>query len=238
MQPVQSYAVRRVDAQCPPLFSISYNRPQPLLLLILARPPRLLTLQQLLCLHLHVLPVLAAVHGISQPASPVTVLLILLLGIMIGLVIPLFQLLALWRLGPDKGRLHLNRHLLDGARAEPALDKGLDGARFALPHGLLLDKGPDRRRADVVAVVEVVAHVELVHAQRDDEARKRRWQAFAAEEGDCEVWSGGCVRFMISSFFLFCGECGIYVWKTGNAYRKTSFKPTRKGARVAMIFCV
>lgn len=42
-------------------------------------------------------------------------------------------------------------------------------------------------------MVEVVAEVELVEVERDEELRPAGREGGSAEEGDCEVWAGVCI---------------------------------------------
>lgn len=137
---------------------------------LLSRLPLLLLLQQRFGLLPHTDP-LSSIHSrIRQPAPHLRVSVVILSRLLMRILAPLLiQLLFSRRARPHKRTLQLHSHLLDGAGAEPPLDLHLWGVGFALGDFLLLDVAADADDADVVGVVEVVAEVELVHVQGDDE---------------------------------------------------------------------
>jgi hypothetical protein len=71
---------------------------------------------------------------------------------------------------------------------------------------LLIDVGADADDTDVVGMVEVVAEIELVHVERDDEFGKAGGHARCADEGYCKVWSvsWSSVLFCCLSSFWDC----------------------------------
>lgn len=114
---------------------------------------------------------------IRQPATALLLIgLIILLRLFERVLAPRIVIVRLC--GPHKRALELDGHLLDGAGPEPALYGGADAVRRALLHALLVDVGAHGDDADRVGVVEVVAHVELVHAEGHYEASEGWGHAF------------------------------------------------------------
>lgn len=71
----------------------------------------------------------------------------------------------------------------------PSAWSGHLGAGFILHKFLLLDVGPHAAHGDSVDIEEVVAKVELIEIEGNDEGCERWGVGGCADEGECEVWS-------------------------------------------------
>lgn len=99
------------------------------------------------------------------------------------------QLVRLLR--PHKRPLQLDRHLLDGARPEPAPLRRHQLGRLVLADFLLLDVRAHGQDGELVCVVEVVFQVELVEVEWDEEGGHRCGEVGRAQEGDGEAGAVG-----------------------------------------------
>lgn len=154
----------------------------------LGRLPLFLSLQQCLRLFSHALSLVSVHKGICQSASLLGVLVVVLLALVECLLVPVGVQLFLGRqLGEHKWLLKFDRHLLDGTRAEPALDLHLGSVGLALGDFLLFNVGADADDADIVGMEEVVAKVELVHVEGHNEFGEVGRHARCPDEGHCEI---------------------------------------------------
>lgn len=87
------------------------------------------------------------------------------------------------RIGPHERLIHLDQHFLDAARTEPFARRGSLGSGGVLTHLLLLDEGAHVADRERVGVEEVVAEIEFVEVEGDEELGEGWGEFGGAEEG-------------------------------------------------------
>lgn len=103
------------------------------------------------------------------------------------------RLKILWLLRPHEWLVQFNHHLLDTPWPVPSPWSGILCPGVVLCEFLLLDERSHTPDRHAIAIVEVIAQIELVEVERDDEGGKGRRVIGRSNEGEGEVWSGGKV---------------------------------------------